>query len=172
MRARIEDGRRRVRAASVGAASVAATSAASTGNPGSSGIVKNFDVCTALSVTAASQITGTTFTTTKPTSVAGQIFGCDYSAGDSALLQVTVETQDAQGAYDAQVGALKAVGGPPVAVKGVGDEAFYESAANPGASSVATYGAVFGDVFIKIGGLTPVTAAQGKQIVEELHGKL
>jgi hypothetical protein len=29
-----------------------------------------------------------------------------------------------------------------------------------------------GDVYIKIGGLTPVTVDQGKQIVEELHAKL
>jgi hypothetical protein len=31
---------------------------------------------------------------------------------------------------------------------------------------------VFGEVYIKIGGLTYVTADQGKQIVELLHGKL
>jgi hypothetical protein len=41
-----------------------------------------------------------------------------------------------------------------------------------GASSIASFGAVFGDTFIKIGGLTYVTAAQGTKIVEELHGKL
>ncbi len=116
------------------------------------------------------QITGTTFATTKPSSVDDQVFGCDYSTGDSALLQVSVATQDGKGVYDSEVSALTSVGGPPTPVKGVGDEAFFDT--SPGASTVANYGAVFGDVYIKIGGLTPVTAAQGKQIVEELHAKL
>jgi hypothetical protein len=159
-------------ATSAAAAGAGAASTATAGNSGSSGTVKNFDVCTALSAAQASQIVGTTFATTKPNSVDNQIFGCDYSTGDSALLQVSVEMTNGKSVYGAQVDALKTVGSPPVLEKGVGDEAFYESADNPGASIVAAYGAVFGDVFIKIGGLTPVTAAQGKQIVEELHGKL
>jgi hypothetical protein len=41
-----------------------------------------------------------------------------------------------------------------------------------GASADASYGAVFGDTYIKVGGLTYVTAAQGKQIVEQLHAKM
>jgi len=36
----------------------------------------------------------------------------------------------------------------------------------------ASYGAVFGDIYIKIGGLTYVTAGQGKQIIELLDSKL
>jgi hypothetical protein len=139
--------------------------------------VTSFNVCKALSAAAVSQITGTTFTTTKPNSVAGQIFGCDYEHGDSALLQVSVDTQNGQGDFDADVSALKTVGFPPNQVSGVGDEAFSEpdpqgNAGSVGASSVASYGAVFGVTYIKIGGLTYVTPAQGKQIVEELHGKL
>ena len=157
-------------AASAGTASAGAASAAPAAGSGSPGSVKNFDVCTALTAAQASQITGTTFATTKPSSVDSQVFGCDYSTGDSALLQVSVATQDGKGVYDSEVSALTSVGGPPTLVKGVGDEAFFDTA--PGASTVANYGAVFGDVYIKIGGLTPVTAAQGKQIVEELHAKL
>jgi hypothetical protein len=159
-------------ATSASAAGAAAASTAAAGNSGSSGTVKSLDVCTALTAAQASQIVGTTFATTKANSVDNQIFGCDYSTGDSALLQVSVEMTNGKSVYGSQVDALKTVGSPPVAEKGVGDEAFYESADTPGASIVATYGAVFGDVFIKIGGLTPVTAAQGKQIVEELHSKL
>jgi hypothetical protein len=125
-----------------------------------------------------SQITGTTFTTTKPNSVANQIFGCDYSTtGDTALLQVSVSIVNGKDDYDLDVSALKTVGHAPNSVTGVGDEAF--SMPNPngnagslGASSFANYGAVFGDVYIKIGGLNYVTPDQGKQIVEELHGKL
>jgi hypothetical protein len=164
-------------ATSAAAAGAGAASTAAAGNSGSSGTVKNFDVCTALTAAQASQITGTTFTTTKPNSVEGQIFGCDYSTGDSALLQVSVDMQGGKLAYDAQVSALKTVGFPPNPVTGVGDEAFSMpdpngNAGSVGASSIAAYGAVFGTVYIKIGGLTYVTAAQGKQIVEELHGKL
>jgi hypothetical protein len=41
-----------------------------------------------------------------------------------------------------------------------------------GASADASYGAVFGDTYIKISGLAYVTAGQGKQVVEQLHSKL
>ena len=159
-----------------GATSAGTTSAAAAGNSGASGTVKNLDVCTALTAAEVSQITGTTFTTTKPNSVANQIFGCDYSTGDSALLQVSVATVNGKDDYNLDVSALKTVGFPPNPVTGVGDEAFSmpapTGAGSAGASSVASYGAVFGDVYIKIGGLTYVTADQGRQIVEELHGKL
>jgi hypothetical protein len=109
--------------------------------------------------------------------VAGQIFGCEYQDGDSALLQVTVSTQNGPGDFDADVSALKTVGFPPNSITGVGDEAFSMpdpkgNAGSVGASSVACYGAVFGVTYIKIGGLTYVSAGQGKQIVEKLHGKL
>ena len=163
--------------AGAGAASAGAASAAAAGNSGASGAVKNFDVCTALTATAVSQITGTKFTTTKPNSVADQIFGCDYSAGDSALLQVSVTTVNGKDDFNLDISALKTVGHAPDSVKGVGDEAFSMpdpngNAGSIGASSFASYGALFGDVYIKIGGLTYVTPDQGKQIVEELHSKL
>ena len=156
-------------------AAAAANSAAA--NSGSSGTTANFNVCTALTAAQASQITGTKFATTKPNSVAGQVFGCDYATGDSALLQVSVTIKDGKIGYDADLSALKTAGFPPNSVTGVGDEAFSApdpkgNAASIGASAFASYGAVFGDVYIHIGGLTYVTADQGKQIVEELHGKL
>jgi hypothetical protein len=163
--------------AGAGAASAGAASAAAAGNSGASGAVKNFDVCTALTATAVSQITGTKFTTTKPNSVANQIFGCDYSAGDSALLQVSVTTEGGKIGYDSDLSTLKTAGFPPNSVTGVGDQAFSApdpkgNAASVGASSFASYGALFGDVYIQIGGLTYVTPDQGKQIVEDLHSKL
>ena len=156
-------------------AAAAANSAA--GNSGSSGTTANFNVCTELTAAQVSQITGTTFATTKPNSTAGQIFGCDYATGDSALLQVSVTVKDGKIGYDADLSALKTAGFPPNSVTGVGDEAFSApdpkgNAASIGASAFASYGAVFGEVYIQIGGLTYVTPAQGKQIVEELHAKL
>ncbi len=138
---------------------------------------KSIDVCTALPATAASQITGTTFTTTRPNSVEGVVFGCEYGGPDSALLQISVDTADGKGSFDTDISALKAVRHPPTRISGVGDEAFSEpnpqgNAGSVGAASFASYGAVFGDNYIKIGGLTYVTAGQGKQIVELLHSKL
>jgi hypothetical protein len=137
---------------------------------------KNSDVCGVLTAAAASQITGTQFTTTKSSSVEGLIFECEYGGPDSALLQVSVTTQNGKDVFDADINALKAVGHAPNLVPGVGDEAFSEpdprgNAGSVGASAFASFGAVFGDVYVRIGGLTYVTADQGKQIAEQLHGK-
>ncbi len=143
----------------------------------STGNTKAFDVCAALPATAASQITGTTFTAVKADNTEGIIFGCDYTGADGALLQISVTTKGGKIGYDADVEALKAVSHAPNSVSGVGDEAFSTpdpkgNAGSIGASAFASYGALFGDTYIKIGGLTYVTPAQGKQIAEELHGKV
>lgn len=149
---------------------------AATGAAGAS-VAKNFDVCAALPAATASQITGTTFTKTKSSSVQKVAFDCEYDGPDSALLQVSVDTVGGKMALSTDVSALKTVGHAPTSISGVGDEAFSEpdpkgNAGSIGASSFASYGAVFGDTYIQIGGLTYVTADQGKQIVEELHSKL
>jgi hypothetical protein len=159
------------------AASAGTTSTAATGNSGSSGAVKAIDVCTALTAAAASQITGTTFTTTKPDTTGGEIFSCEYDGANFALLQISVTTVDGKDAFNLDVSSLKTAGFPPNSVTGVGDEAFSMpdpkgNAGSVGASSFASYGALFGAVYISIGGLTYVTPDQGKQIVEELHAKL
>jgi hypothetical protein len=161
-------------AASTGASGAPAAADAGTG-PGSSS-AKNFDVCTALTATAASKITGTKFTKAK-TSTVSQISNCEYDGPAGALLQISVQFSGGKIGLDAIVSTLKAVGHPPKPVSGVGDQAFSEpnpqgNEAATGASSAASYGALYGTTFIQIGGLTYVTAAQGKQIVEELHSKL
>lgn len=138
---------------------------------------KSINVCSALPATTASQITGTKLTSTKPNNVENIVFGCEYHGPDAALLQISVDTQDGKGSFDTDITALKTVNHPPIRISGVGDEAFSEpnpagNAGSEGASAFASYGAVFGEVYIKIGGLTYVTADQGKQIVELLDGKL
>jgi hypothetical protein len=151
-----------------------------TGNAGpqpASSHAQSADVCAALPAAAASQITGTKFTTTKASNVEGVIFDCEYDGPNAALLQISVAIQDGKQGFDADVAALKAVQHAPTLVSGVGDEAFSEpdpngNAGSAGASAFASYGAVFGDTYIKIGGLTYVTADQGRQIVEQLHAKL
>jgi hypothetical protein len=109
--------------------------------------------------------------------VEGVVFSCEYDGPSSALLQISVQTEDGKDGLGTAVSALKEVGHPPTPVSGVGDEAFSEpdpkgNAGSIGASSFASYGAIFGGTYIQIGGLTYVTADQGKQIVEELHSKL
>ncbi len=143
----------------------------------STGNKKAFDVCTALPAAAASQITGTTFTAVKPGDVEGVIFSCDYTGALGTLLQISVTTHGGKIGYDADVEALKTVSHAPDSVSGVGDEAFSTpdpkgNAGSVGASAFASYGALFGDTYVKIGGFTYVTPAQGKQIAEELHGKV
>jgi hypothetical protein len=161
-----------------GASGSAATgrAAAVSASP-AAGTAAKFDVCGALTAAAAGQITGTTFTTAKSSEVQGVVFSCEYHGLGSALLQVSVDTQGGQDAYNAIVSSLRAVSHPPSAVPGVGDEAFSEpnpdgNAGSVGAASIASFGAVFGDTFIQVGGLTYVTAAQGTRIAEDLHGKL
>jgi len=154
-----------------------ATASAAAGNAAASSSVKNFNVCQALPVATASQITGTTFTTTKRDDTQGIVFSCEYDGPNSALLQVTVTPKEGMYGFDSDVSALKTAGYPPTAISGVGDKAFSEpdpkgNAGSIGASSFASYGALFGGVYIQIGGLTYVTADQGKQIVEQLHSKL
>ncbi len=167
------------------------TTATSGGGPGSGGGVpagtsapaapapgggKSVDVCSALPLAAAAQITGTKFAKTKTNNVEGVVFGCEYSGPGGSLLQISVETQNGPLAFDADVKALKTVGFAPTKVTGVGDEAFSEpspkTAGAQGAAGFASYGAVFGETYIKIGGLTYVDANEGKQIVEELHSKI
>jgi hypothetical protein len=168
-------------ATSASAAAADATSAAAAGGSGSSGSVTKFNVCKALSAAAASQITGTTFTTVKAQIGPDSISSCEYDGANAALLQITVNTTTsaaiAKDLFNVDVSALKTVGHPANSVQGVGDEAFSEpdpkgNAGSVGASAYGSYGAVFGVTYIKIGGLTYVTPSQGKQIVEELNGKL
>jgi hypothetical protein len=159
------------------AGTTAASASSATGNAAASSSVTNFNVCKALPAAAASQITGTTFTTTKPDDLQGVIFSCEYDGSGGALLQISVTTKGGTYGLDTDVSALKTVGHPPTLISGVGDKAFSEpdpkgNAGSVGASSFASFGALFGDVYIQVGGLTYVTADQGKQIVEELHSKL
>jgi hypothetical protein len=164
-------------AAPAAATTKASGSTRSAGSPAGSSSATKFNVCTALPAAAASQITGTTFTKTKSGDVKGLIFSCEYDGPNSALLQISVQTSYGKDGFNTDVSALKTVGHAPNSVTGVGDEAFSEpdpkgNAGSVGASSFASFGAVFGDSYIQIGGLTYVTASQGTQIVNRLHSKL
>lgn len=162
----------------VGEASVTATAGSpdKAAAPAAAGGGKLIDVCTVLPAAKAGQITAGRFISAEPRSVAGLLAHCTYKGGTD-LLQVTVTVQGGPRLLGGDVDALKAVGHPPTMVSGVGDGAFSEpdpdgNAGAVGASSFASYGAVFGQTYIKIGGLTHVDADQGKQIVEILHAAM
>jgi hypothetical protein len=157
-------------------ATAAAGSQSTGGSAGSAASVSKLDVCSALPAATMSQITGTTFTKTKPSNVEGVIFDCEYQ-GHLTEMDISVDTQNGPSDFSADTAALQAVGQAPNKVTGVGDEAFAEpdpkgSVGSAGAASFASFGAVFGNTYIKISGVNYVTQAQGTQIVEELHGKI
>jgi hypothetical protein len=152
------------------AASLAAAASAGTSSSGS------VNVCSLLPASDVSRITGTHYTSTKPSSTMGQIFECEYSnAAQDALLQVSLTTKNGSIDYDADVEAMSALQ-KPLSVSGVGDKAFAApdpkgNAGSAGVAAFASYGVLFGDQYIKIGG-SYVTPDQGKQIAEEIHGGL
>jgi hypothetical protein len=130
------------------------------------------DVCAALPASDVSRITGTHYTKTKSSSTMGQIFGCEYTNAQYAILQVSVAVENGSLDFDTDKQVLGQAGFTPDVVTGVGDEAFSLPAKGDtsamGASMFASYGALFGSEYVKIGG-SPVTADQGRQLVEELH---
>lgn len=130
------------------------------------------DVCALLPAADVSRITGTTFTDTKPDSVAGAIFSCDYTSASLTQLNVDVTTVGGKVGYDADVQVLTTIGHPPTPVSGVGDKAFSEHTGNAGVDASSSFGALYGDMYIRISGLSAVTSDQGTQLVQELHGKL
>jgi hypothetical protein len=154
-----------------------AASAAAAGGSSAAAAPKSFDACAAMPLATVSHITGTRFTSTKADSTADVVYGCDYSGPNSSLLQVSVTTRYGKDGYDEAVSSLTTVGYPPTTISGVGDKAWSEpdpkgNAGSVGAAAFGAYGALFGDTYIQIGGLTYVTADQGKQIVDLLHNKL
>jgi hypothetical protein len=156
-------------AASLATAASAGTSSSDSTSSGS------VNVCSLLPTSYVSRITGTRYTSTKPSSTMGQIFECEYSNAQYALLQVSLTTANGSIAYDGDVQAMSSLE-KPLTVSGVGDKAFAApdpkgNAGSAGVAAFASYGVLFGDQYIKIGG-SYVTPDQGKQIADEIHGKL
>jgi hypothetical protein len=144
--------------------------------PDSGGSGKTIDVCTVLPIAKMNQITGKHFSTTKGRTAGGFISHCEYGGG-TLLLQVEVTTAMAQHFLDEDVSILKQIGHPPNMVSGVGSAAFSlpdpnGNAGSVGAAASASFGAVIGDAYIKIGGFPYVNAAQGKQICTILAAAL
>lgn len=157
---------------SAAAASLAAAASAAASATAGSSASGSVDVCQILPASDVSQITGVNYTKTKSDSTMGQIFGCEYSNAQYALLQISVAVVNGAIAYDADVQAMSSLE-KPIPVSGVGDKAFTVAdpkgnAGSAGVAAFASYGALFGDQYDKIGG-SYVTPDQGKQIVEEIQ---
>jgi hypothetical protein len=135
------------------------------------------DVCTVMPASALSQITGTTYTKTEPDSTAGTIDTCNYTNATYDQLDISVTVSGGAIGYQADLDTLHTVGADPNPVPGVGDKAFSQQdpkgdAGSVGVSSFASFGALFGDVYIQTSGLDYVTAAQGTQIVNQIHAAM
>jgi hypothetical protein len=135
------------------------------------------DVCSVLTPAALSHITGTTFTRAESRSTAGLIYTCNYTNASSDQLDVSVTVSGGAIGYQTDLQVLHQVGHDPNPVSGVGDKAFSQqdpkgNAGSVGVSSFASFGALFGDVYIQTSGLDYVTAAQGTQIANQLHAAM
>jgi hypothetical protein len=154
--------------------SAAASQAASSSQDSSSSA--RINVCADLPASVASQLSGTKLTSAKASNVEGVIFECEYQGPDFALLQVHVDVGNGPGDYSNDISVLSSVGHKPSLISGVGDKAYSmphpNNAGAEGASSFASFGALFGTTYIKIGGLTYVSASQGARIANTIHSKL
>jgi hypothetical protein len=158
------------------AASVSAVASQAASSQGSSSSAK-VNVCADLPAAVASQITGTKLTSAKASNVEGVIFDCEYHGPSSALLQISVDVGNGPGDYTNDISVLSTVGHKPDSVSGVGDKAYSMpnpngNAGSEGAASFSSFGALFGTTYIKIGGLSYVTASQGTKIANTIHGKM
>jgi hypothetical protein len=163
-------------ASQVAASVSAAASQAASSAQGSSSSAK-VNVCADLPASTASQITGTKLTSAKASNVEGVIFNCEYHGPSSALLQISVDVGNGPGDYSNDISVLSTVGHKPGSVSGVGDKAYSMpnpngNAGSEGAASFSSFGALFGTTYIKIGGLTYVTASQGTKIANTIHSKM
>jgi hypothetical protein len=160
-----------------GSSSKAAAKAASGGTGGSGGQLKgDVNICQLMPASRISQITGKTFTMSKEDDTPSyKLYSCSYTTDPTVGGATTAEQMDLDilgkgGAIglQANVDAANQVKSSVTAlhpVSGIGDKAY-------GGGIEAHLEVLYGDVLIKISGLTAVTEDQGKQIIGELHSKL
>lgn len=161
-------------AASVPTQSASAPSVDPSAGTSSGGAI---DVCTVMSPSALAQITGTTYTKTEPDSVAGSIFSCNYTNATYDQLTISVTVTGGAIGYQSDLDVLHTMGDDPNPVSDVGDKAFSQNdpkgnAGSIGVASFASFGALFGDVYVQLSGLDYVNAAQGTQIANQIHAAM
>ena len=134
------------------------------------------DICKTLPLATVSRIANSSFGSAKSSAYGGIITTCSYDAA-STDLEVAVTMIDGKSAMKEDMDIAASMGHPLTVVSGVGDAAFSapEPKGNAGSIAIAasgSYGALFGDVYIKISGLTYVDQAQGREIVMLVHTAL
>ena len=164
-------------AAAQGGGGSSNTSAPKTGSSGSSGGLKGaVNICSLMPASRISQITGKTFTMTKEDDTPSyKLYSCDYTSDPTAgggatpeQMDLDIVGMDGAAGLSGDVDAAKQVNNKLTnltPVSGIGDKAY-------GGGIEAHLEVLYGDVLIKISGVTDVTTDQGKQIISELHSKL
>jgi hypothetical protein len=135
------------------------------------------DVCSLMTPSALKQVTGTTYTKIEPDSVEAMIYSCNYTSSDFHQLTISVTVSGGAIGYQADLDTLHTMGDDPNPVPGVGDKAFSQkdpkgNAGAVGVASFASFGALYGDVFVQLSGLDYVNAAQGAQIANQIHAAM
>ncbi len=147
-------------------------SAGKTGSGSSGGLKGAVNVCELMPAATISQLTGKQFTMTKEDNTPSyQLYSCDYtSTVTQGANQLDLDIMGKGGAIglSADVDAAKQTKSSLTQlapVSGIGDKAY-------GGGIQAHLEVLYGDLLIKISGLTDVTVDQGKQIISQLHAKL
>jgi hypothetical protein len=156
-----------------GSSSGSAKSATKTGSGGSGGQVKGaVNVCELMPAATLSQLTGKQFTSAEPDNTPSyKLYSCNYTstvAQGANQLDLDVEGENGAIALSADVDAAKSVNNNLTnltPVSGIGDKAY-------GGGIQGHLEVLYGDVLIKISGVTDVSTDQGKQIIGQLHSKL
>ncbi len=156
-----------------GSSNGSAKSAAKTGSGGSgSGLKSSVNVCELMPAATLSQLTGKQFTSAEPDNTPSyKLYSCNYTstvAQGANQLDVDVEGENGAIALSADVDAAKSANNKLTdltSVSGIGDKAY-------GGGIQGHLEVLYGDVLIKISGVTDVSTDQGKAIISQLHSKL
>jgi hypothetical protein len=156
---------------SAGGGSASSSSSASQGSSGSSssggsslaGLTGEVNICSLMPPATIARITGKPFTATQRQDTPSyKLYSCNYTDKGYDQLNLGIEGLDASAGYGAD---LSVEGSQAKAVSGIGDKAF-------SAGVLAQLEVLYGNVLIKITGLTAPTTSQSKQIISQLHAKL
>jgi hypothetical protein len=154
-------------------ASSGSGSASSSGQGGSStaGLSANIDICSLMPKEVIARIVGKPFNTVERQNTPSyKLYDCNYtskvtSTGGGDQLDLGVVGMDGSVGYNADLSAMSGGVGHATPVPGIGDKAFTSGV-------MAQLEVLYGNVVIKITGLTSPTIAQDKEIISGLHAKL
>ncbi len=155
-----------------GGASTKPATKAGAGSGSSGGLAGAINVCALLPATTLSQITGKQFTMTERDDTPSyKIYSCNYTSTvpqGANQMDLNVVGKNGAAGFAADLDAANQSKSSLTQLKqvsGIGDKAL-------GGGIQGRLEVLYGDVLIRISGLTEVTVDQGKQIISRLHAKL